>query len=75
MALPAFAHQQGDIHQFILNRYAIPEKDIAKIERMYRHCEIDTRYSVLDDFALPEKDWTFFNATRPVSVEKRMSVF
>lgn len=75
LATAPFAYGQDAIFNFLCDYYQIPDEDLPRVTRFNDRCEIETRFSILGDFGLPPDEWTFFNRTRPVSIEQRMACF
>ncbi|HUR67304.1 MAG TPA: type III polyketide synthase [Chitinophagaceae bacterium] len=78
-AVPAFRHEQKKIFEFMHRVYAMNEVEKRKLKFLYRHCGIETRYSVLPDYGLPANEWQFFPASENLepfpSMEERMKIF
>lgn len=75
-ALPEYCHQQNEILKFMQKAYKLDETEARKLAFLYRHSEIEKRYSVLSDFSRPEGQWealaAFANAG---SLDARMQLF
>jgi predicted naringenin-chalcone synthase len=78
-AVPAYAHQQQDILAFMRRIYAMNEAGNRKLQFLYHHGGIDTRYSVISDYTRPAREWKFYPATENLepfpSLEKRMQLY
>lgn len=78
-ALPEFRHEQQDILKFMQTVYALNEKEKRKLNYLFQHSGIKTRFSILPDYSLPAGSWQFFPASENLepfpSLEKRMKVF
>lgn len=62
-ALPAYKHRQQDILQFMLKAHGGLADNRRKIEWLYTHSGIETRYSVIPDYSLPAERRTFYPQT------------
>ncbi|MEJ7685195.1 MAG: hypothetical protein WKG06_46580 [Segetibacter sp.] len=51
------------------------ESDARKLAFLYKHSEIQNRYSVLDDFSKTESEWDFLQADYTPSLDDRMKLF
>lgn len=51
------------------------ESDARKLAFLYKHSEIQNRYSVLDDFSKTESEWGFLQADYTPSLDDRMKLF
>lgn len=51
------------------------ENDARKLAFLYKHSEIENRYSVLDDFAKSEYEWNFLKPDFTPSLDDRMKLF
>ncbi len=58
-ALPAFCHEQDEILHFMQSAHRLNETESRKLAFLYRHSEIQKRYSIIDDFSKPEREWKF----------------
>lgn len=74
-ALPEYCHQQNDILKFMQKAYLLDESEARKLAFLYRHSEIQKRYSVVDDFAKPIHEWNFVKADYSPSLDDRMVLF
>ena len=78
-AVPEYRHEQKKIFEFMDRVYAPNETERRKLRFLYRHCGIETRYSIFPDYSLPANEWEFFPASEnlepPPSLEKRMQSF
>ncbi len=78
-ALPPYKHQQCNILQFMLDVYNVSLSDKRKIELLYDHCGIESRYSVIPDYSLPVGERVFYprsNDLEPFpTLEKRMDCY
>ena len=75
--VPPYPHRQDTVEQFMQRIYACSPEDARKMRFLYKHCGIDTRYSVLPDYSLPAADWVFYPPTENLepfpSIEERMT--
>jgi predicted naringenin-chalcone synthase len=78
-AVPEYKHDQKKIFEFMDRVYALNETESRKLKFLYRHCGIETRYSIFPDYSLPANQWQFFPASENLepfpSIEKRMKSF
>ncbi len=78
-AVPEYRHEQKKIFEFMDRVYAPNEIERRKLKFLYRHCGIETRYSIFPDYSLPANEWHFFPASENLepfpSIEKRMQSF
>jgi len=78
-AVPEYKHDQKKIFEFMDRVYAPNEVERRKLRFLYRHCGIETRYSIFPDYSLPANEWQFFPASENLepfpSIEKRMKSF
>ena len=78
-AVPEYRHEQQKIFEFMDRVYALNEIEKRKLRFLYRHCGIETRYSIFPDYSLPANEWQFFRASENLepfpSIEKRMQSF
>jgi predicted naringenin-chalcone synthase len=78
-AVPAYAHQQMDILQFMQTVYAATEAEKRKLRFLYQQSGIAQRHSVLADYSRPAEDWKFYPQTENLdpfpSLEQRMMVY
>lgn len=58
-ALPQHCHPQQEILKFMQKAYRLNDDDARKLAFLYKHSEIENRYSVLPDFGKPEHEWAF----------------
>lgn len=71
-----FCHQQSAIKDFAINQYDIPEKYMARVERMYNNSWIDQRYSAIGDFTNTNGSPVLLTSkTEEASTEARMEIF
>ena len=64
--------------QFMSSFYGVDETEKRKLSFLYKHSDIEKRYSVIDDFGRSDDDWDFIpkNNTIPVpSIEDRMKIY
>lgn len=76
--VPAFCHRQKDIMLFMSKMYNLDDVEKRKLNFLYNHSGIETRYSVIDDYSLQEEEWDFLPNKREKafpSLEKRMKLF
>lgn len=74
-ALPGHCHPQNEILKFMQKAYMLDESEARKLAFLYKHSEIQNRYSVLDDFAKPESEWDFLAPDYTPSLDDRMQLF
>lgn len=74
-ALPAHCHPQDDILKFMQKAYMLDKSDARKLAFLYKHSEIQKRYSVLDDFSKSEFEWNFLKPDYTPSLDDRMLLF
>lgn len=74
-ALPEYCHQQNEILKFMQKAYMLDESEARKLAFLYKHSEIQKRYSVIDDFAKPENECDFFIPDYSPSLDDRMKLF
>lgn len=74
-AVPRHCHPQNEILKFMQKAYLLDESDARKLAFLYKHSEIQNRYSVLDDFSKPEAEWNFLKADYTPSLDDRMELF
>lgn len=74
-ALPQYCHQQNDILKFMQKAYLLDESEARKLAFLYKHSEIQQRYSVINDFAKPENEWDFIIPDYTPSLDDRMKLF
>ena len=77
-ALPEFRHDQENILHFMQNIYGIDDTEKRKLAFLYRHCGINTRYSVIGDYGLENESWSFFPKDKPCcfpKLEQRMQLY
>lgn len=53
----------------------LDESEARKLAFLYKHSEIQQRYSVIDDFAKPENEWDFIIPDYSPSLDDRMRLF
>ncbi|HEY4207218.1 MAG TPA: type III polyketide synthase, partial [Puia sp.] len=77
--VPVYAHQQHDILSFMQRIYALSDGERRKLQFLYHHSGIDTRYSVLADYTKPAWEWRFYPPTENLepfpSLELRMQCY
>lgn len=75
-ALPQYCHPQREIFQFMQKAYRLDENDARKLAFLYKHSEIENRYSVLPDFVKPESEWEFVKpGLAERCLDSRMNLF
>jgi len=77
-AVPRFCHRQENILQFMSSVYGLDEVEKRKLSFLYRHSDIEKRYSVIDDFSQPMSEWDFIPtdwAEEFPSLEERLKIF
>lgn len=78
-AVPAYRHQQNDILNFMQRGYALPETEKRKLNFLYHHSGIETRYSVIPDYSLDISAWKFYPQSEGLepfpTLEQRMNWF
>ena len=71
-----YCHEQSAIKDFAINQYDIPEKYMARVERMYDNSWIDSRYSAIGDFTNANGAPVLLKSkTEEASTESRMGIF
>lgn len=55
--------------------YLLDESEARKLAFLYKHSEIQQRYSVINDFAKPENEWDFIIPDYTPSLDDRMKLF
>lgn len=73
--MPQYCHQQTDIVKFMQKAYMLDESEARKLAFLYKHSDIQKRYSVIDDFANPENEWDFFKPDYSPSLDDRLELF
>ena len=74
-ALPSYCHPQNEILKFMQKAYMLDGIDSRKLAYLYKHSEIQKRYSVLDDFSKSEFEWNFLKPDYTPSLDDRMKLF
>lgn len=74
-ALPEYCHRQNEILKFMQKAYLLDESEARKLAFLYKHSEIQQRYSVINDFAKPENEWDFIVPDYSPSLDDRMKLF
>ena len=78
-AVPAYAHQQHEILSFMQRIYALNDTEQRKLQFLYHHSGIETRYSVIADYTRPAREWQFYPPTENLepfpSLELRMECY
>jgi predicted naringenin-chalcone synthase len=78
-SVPAYAHQQHEILSFMQRIYALNDVERRKLQFLYHHSGIDTRYSVIADYTRPAREWKFYPPTENLepfpSLELRMQCY
>jgi len=74
-ALPEYCHPQNEILKFMQKAYMLDQSEARKLAFLYKHSEIQNRYSVLDDFSKPESEWNFLKPDYTPSLDDRMELF
>ncbi|WP_153798805.1 type III polyketide synthase [Foetidibacter luteolus] len=77
-AVPEFCHRQEDILHFMQKAYALDETEKRKLAFLYRHSDIDKRYSVVEDYGRPEQEWSFIPQDRQAPfplLDERMKLY
>jgi predicted naringenin-chalcone synthase len=74
--VPGYKHDQQDILRFMLDIYGLSAAESRKVSWLYRHCGIESRYSVVPDYSLAVQERLLYlspegTALSP-SLEKRM---
>jgi predicted naringenin-chalcone synthase len=74
--VPTHKHQQQDIFKFANSIYCKNETDSRKLQFLYNHSGITTRYSVIPDYNLSTVDRQFYSPDKTLEpipdIEKRM---
>jgi predicted naringenin-chalcone synthase len=74
--VPAYCHPQKEIIKFMEKAYRLDDQDARRLAYLYKHSEIENRYSVLPDFVAPESEWTFVDPGGPEKcLSGRMQIF
>jgi predicted naringenin-chalcone synthase len=75
-AVPPYLHKQEDILQFMQQIHALNDSGKRKMQFMYRHSGIHTRYSIVPDYSRPVTEWKFYPQSENLepfpSLEQRM---
>lgn len=75
-ALPEYCHPQSEILKFMQKAYKLDESEARKLAFLYRHSEIQNRYSVINDFAEYEAACDIVQQNDHIpSLEDRMKLF
>lgn len=75
-ALPQYCHPQKEIVKFMQKAFKLNEDDSRKLAFLYKHSDIENRYSVLPDFAQPEEEWQFLTpGAGERCLTSRMNIF
>jgi predicted naringenin-chalcone synthase len=76
-ALPEHCHEQSNILQFMQKAYKLDAVEARKLSFLYRHSEINNRYSVIEDFGKPDSEWSFIqkDGEDNPSLNERMQIF
>jgi predicted naringenin-chalcone synthase len=76
-AVPDYCHQQQDILNFMQKAYHLDSVEARKLSYLYRHSNIDQRFSVIEDFGNADGSWQFIseNGHEPPSLEERMQLY
>ncbi len=78
-SVPAFKHSQKTLFEFANTVYSSNADDTRKLQFLYNHSGIDTRYSIIPDFDLATKQRIFFTNDKHVqpepSIEIRMQLY
>lgn len=76
-AVPAHCHPQNEILKFMRRAYKLDEAEARKLAFLYRHSEIENRYSVLEDFGRPDEKWGFIqpDGEGNPSLNERLEIF
>ena len=74
--VPEHKHLQEDIFSFADTIYSKDEQDSRKLRFLYRHSDINTRYSVIPDYSLPAEQRQFYSKSKTLEpfpgLENRM---
>ena len=74
--VPDHKHLQEDIFSFADTIYSNSEQDSRKLKFLYRHSDINTRYSTIPDYSLPAEQRQFYSKEKNLEpfpdLEKRM---
>ena len=75
--MPAHCHEQSEILKFMQKAYRLDDIEARKLAFVYRHSEIQKRYSVIEDFARPDSEWSFVHKNGDVntSLNERLKIF
>lgn len=70
-----FKHKQGDIIDFMQQRYQFDAIELRKVKWVYRKSGIETRFSVLPDFTTNKEPILFKSGDAEVGISKRLQVY
>ncbi len=74
--VPEHKHLQENIFSFADTIYSKDEHDSRKLKFLYRHSDINTRFSVIPDYSLPAEQREFYSKAKNLEpfpgLEKRM---
>ena len=74
-AVPDYKHGQLDILQYMINAYELDAHEARKLSFLYRHSEIDSRYSVLPDFDQRAQAQVFSSRQHSPDLDARMNAY
>lgn len=77
-AVPAFAHKQEDILQYMQKAYCLDTDEKRKLAFLYHHSGIETRHSAIPDYGISKSDWNFLpqnNHDAFPSIDQRMVLY
>jgi len=76
--VPKYCHRQKDVIHLMSKVYELDETEKRKLNFLYNHSGIETRYSVIDDYSMPQEEWDFLpkqNGEPFPTLEKRMKIY
>jgi predicted naringenin-chalcone synthase len=76
--VPKYCHRQKDIINLMSKVYELDETEKRKLDFLYNHSGIETRYSVIDDYSMPPEEWDFLprEDTEPFpTLDERMKIY
>ena len=76
--VPKYCHRQKDVIHLMSKVYELDKTEKRKLNFLYNHSGIETRYSVIDDYSIPQDEWDFLpkqNGEPFPTLEKRMKIY
>ena len=76
--VPKYCHRQKDVIHLMSKVYELDETEKRKLNFLYNHSGIETRYSVIDDYSIPQDEWDFLpkqNGEPFPTLETRMKIY